>query len=101
MKNIPSMSSMFQRAKNRAADPVRDWFVLISLSGIVFIAVIVWHIWAFDIVAGGGTLGSGGQNAQVPFDSSSLSAIHSIFENRATEAAKYQTGVYRFADPSQ
>lgn len=102
MTNLPSMSALWRRLKSGVADPIRDWFVLITVSGILLIAIVAWNIWAFSTVANGGTLGaSGTQSAQSSFDTTSLNAVRTTFQNRATEAAKYETGVYRYADPSQ
>lgn len=82
-------------------DPMRDWLVLITLSAMVLAGIIVWNVWAFDTVAGGGIIG--GQTISPPplFSQSSIDRIHTIFTNRAEEELKYQTGVYRFSDPSR
>jgi hypothetical protein len=82
-------------------DPVRDWMVLITFSVIVLAGIIVWNIWAFDTVANGGVIGTTAPKATPGFSRASLDAIHVIFKNRADEEAKYETGVYRYADPSQ
>lgn len=96
------MSSLWRRLKSGVADPVRDWFVLITIAGILLIAIVVWNIWAFSTVANGGTIGGTGASAtQSELDSASLNAVRATFQTRTTEAAKYETGVYRYADPSQ
>ncbi len=82
-------------------DPMRDWLILLSLSAIALAGIIVWNVWAFDTVVGGGTIGPPATKAPEVFSRSSLEAIRTVFTNRAEEGAKYDTGVYRFADPSQ
>jgi hypothetical protein len=83
-------------------DPVRDWLALITLAAILLIGIIIWNVWTFETVANGGSL-AGAPQAGTPtlFDRSSLDSIHKVFEKRASEAAKYETGVYRYTDPSQ
>ena len=82
-------------------DPVRDWLILLTLSILAFISIVVWNMLAFDIVARGGVIGTAVTSTEPVFNSSSLDVIHSVFSRRATEEAKYVTGVYRYADPSQ
>jgi hypothetical protein len=94
--------SLIKRIRSgTTADPVRDWLVLLSLSTIVLISIIVWNAWAFDTVAGGGFIGTSTAKAPEVFNQASLNTIRSIFEYRATEEARYESGVYSFADPSQ
>lgn len=82
-------------------DPARDWFVLVAVSTVALAGIITWN---------NGTFGSpvGREAAETPitgepaeFSLSSLSTIHAIFSNRASEETKYMTGKYRFTDPSQ
>ncbi|HQT82791.1 MAG: hypothetical protein B7W98_00200 [Parcubacteria group bacterium 20-58-5] len=82
-------------------DPVRDWLLLLTFSTLALAGIIVWNVWAFDIVANGGVIGPAAASAPPLFNSASLDAIHTVFVNRAAEQAKYVTGVYRYADPSQ
>ena len=81
-------------------DPARDWMLLLILSTIILAGGIVWNAWAFDTVANGGVLGSPAPKPQPVFKRSSLDSINSIFSARAAEEAKYETGTYRYADPS-
>jgi len=89
--------------KGRVAhlDPARDWIVALILSVIALAGIIVWNAWAFDTIANGGVIGTPSTNVQPSFNQASLDAIHTIFDSRAAEEAKYVAGVYRFADPSQ
>ncbi len=82
-------------------DPARDWLVLVTLSAIVLAGIIVWNVWTFDTVATGGVIGGQTTTSSPLFNQSSINSIRTIFENRADEEAKYQTGTYRFSDPSQ
>lgn len=94
-----SLTSHFHARAHR--DPVRDWFVLLTLSFLALVSITVWNIWAFETVAQGGAISGSVSDTTSPFNRSSLDAIHEVFEARATEEAKYVTGVYRYADPSQ
>lgn len=82
-------------------DPVRDWLTLLTLSAITFICIVVWNVWVFDTVTQGGTIGTATTTTPMTFNRSSIDSIHAVFEKRATEEAKYVTGVYRYGDPSQ
>lgn len=101
--NIFHTAGLLKRLHTRAVeDPVRDWLVLIIFSTILLAGIIVWNVWAFDTVAGGGSIGGDSTaDGSSVYDISSLDSIRTLFEDRATEAAKYETGVYRYADPSQ
>ena len=81
--------------------PVRDWLIMLAIAAMSFIGIVVWNIWAFDTVAGGGSIGSPSVTAPPAFSRSSIDAIHAVFANRAVEEAKYRTGEYQYADPSQ
>lgn len=100
MSDVPH--SFLKRLRADAPrDPVRDWLVLLISSAIVFAGIIVWNVWAFDTVASGGVIGGAAPGSPPVFSRSSLDAIHAVFEKRAAEEAKYKTGTYRYADPSQ
>lgn len=81
-------------------DPVRDWLVMLTLSTIALVGIVVWNVWAFDTVAGGGTIGTAKTASPPTFNSSSFDEIRLIFDRRAAEEAKYETGIYKFTDPS-
>lgn len=80
--------------------PARDWFVLVSFATVILAGVISYHLWLFDNVANGGVIGQARVQAPPVFSRSSLDAIQKIFSDRASEEAKYATGVYTFIDPS-
>ena len=94
--HVPSFSRLRMRK-----DPARDWMTLLTLALFAFVALVVWNVWAFDTVARGGVIGAPATTTPAVFNRSSVDAIRGIFDARAAEEAKYVTGVYRFADPSQ
>lgn len=101
MNTFHSFGPFLKRLRSNAPiDPARDWLIALSLSLVALAGVIVWSIWTFDTVAGGGTLGAPVVKAPAVFDNSSIDTIHAIFVNRAAEEAKYTGAIYRFADPS-
>jgi len=102
MTNFNIISSFVSRARSSARlDPARDWIIMLIISLIVLTGVVIWNAWAFDTVAGGGTIGLATTSLVPTFNQSSLDAIRTVFANRAAEEEKYVTGVYRFSDPSQ
>ncbi|MDO8566727.1 MAG: hypothetical protein Q7R58_01075 [bacterium] len=97
-----SIRAFFSRLRSAAhSDPVRDWLTLLALSIFAFVSIVVWNIWAFDTVARGGVIGTAATSTLPAFNSSSMEAVQAVFLKRANEEAKYVTGVYRYADPSQ
>ena len=91
-----------QRIRSGArVDPVRDWFILAGTSAIILIGIVVWNLWTFGTVAGGGTIGAQATSTPPSFSLSSLNAIRTIFAERAAEEMKYKTGTHSFADPSR
>lgn len=102
MRFFISTKLFIKRLRSAAhPDPARDWFTLLTCSVVVLVGIIVWNAWAFDTIASGGTIGRVATTTPAVFSRSSLDTIHTIFANRAAEEAKYVTGVYRYADPSQ
>ena len=102
MNAFNDTSSILKRLRTGALrDPVRDWLVLIVFSMLALAGIIVWNAWAFDTVANGGVIGAPASGAPPVFSRSSLDTIRTIFADREAEEEKYETGTYRFADPSQ
>jgi hypothetical protein len=103
--NIPSLATaLLERARRGArADPARDWLALLALSAIALAGIVVWNVWAFETVAGGGAIGVPPAKTASPAvpDRAALDAVRTLFEGRAAEKAKYSNGAYRYADPSQ
>lgn len=99
---MTSITSFFRRLRyGTQVNPTRDWLTLLTLSALVLVSIIVWNVWAFDTVANGGVIGAVATSTPPAFNQASLNTIHTIFSNRADEELKYQTGTYRFVDPSQ
>lgn len=96
-----SSISFCKRLRSGTSDPAHDWLTLLMLATFALAGIIVWNAWAFETVAQGGVIGSAATSSPPVFSRTSLDAIHAIFVNRAEERQKYETGVYRFADPSQ
>ena len=93
--SVKHLSSCGQR------DPERDWMGMLALSIIAFAGIVVWNIWTFDKVAEGGVIGDAVTRPSATVNRPSIDSIRGVFEKRATEEAKYVTGVYRYTDPSQ
>jgi len=96
-----SLNSFLKRFRHRPLDPARDWIMLLACSAIALAILIIWNMWTFSIVAGGGIIGTSATSTAPIFSQESLNTINTIFTNRAAEETKYETGVYRFSDPSQ
>lgn len=95
------IQSIFKKFRfNPRTDPARDWLFLVGIMILLFIGLIVWNAWAFDTVASGKNIGGVVPQSVPIFDETTLETVHTIFETRATEEAKYVTGVYRYTDPS-
>lgn len=102
MNALNAIREFFSRMRSSAhIDPVRDWLIMLTLSILAFASIVIWNVWAFDTVARGGVIGAAATSTPQSFNGSSLDAIHAVFKKRASEEAKYATGVYRYADPSQ
>ncbi len=94
--------SVLKRLRSDAdIDPVRDWLVMLLFSTVAFLGVVVWNVWAFETVARGGVIGAPAPAVSPIFDRTALDAARAVFAARAAERAKYETGAYRLADPSQ
>lgn len=103
--NLPALFNSFLQCVRRSArrDPARDWIALSVLSALALAGIVVWNLWAFGVVAGGGAIGDAPAKTAAPLapDRASLDAIRTIFEKRAVEKEQYSSGAYRYADPSQ
>jgi hypothetical protein len=93
--------SLHLKTPSGKADPVRDWLTLLTFAGLILAALIGWNVWIFERVASGGALGEPEETAIPSFSRSSLDTIHTIFTTREGEEAKYVSGTYRYADPSE
>lgn len=78
--------------------PVRDWFVLLSITAILVALSIGWNALLFrDLEAGGVTAPGEGVTA---FDALPIESVRAVFEARKAEELRY-TSEYRFVDPSR
>jgi hypothetical protein len=71
------------------------------IGAVLLTAIILWNVWTFNTVASGGAIGRPTPKSKPIFDQASLDAINATFQARASEEAKYVTGVYHFDNPSQ
>ncbi|HEX2792190.1 MAG TPA: hypothetical protein VHO23_00515 [Candidatus Paceibacterota bacterium] len=78
--------------------PQRDWFMFLSAAALLLALSVGWNVWIFYTAATGGQVGDTAP-AAAP-DTSSFDAVRALFEERATEEARYRTE-YRFVDPSR
>jgi hypothetical protein len=101
MNTSRSLNTFLKRARlHPQFDPVRDWLIALTIAIVAFIAITAWNVWAFDVVAGGGTVGTVTSTTTPIFSQSSLDVVRTTFANRAAEEAKYVSGVYKYTDPS-
>ncbi len=98
--NLPHLS-LASFGYGQRLHPMRDWFVILGVFLLGFALVLVWNLSAFSTVAAGGVIGGAATSTPPVFNPSSLTTIHTLFANRATEEAKYLNGVYQYADPSR
>lgn len=101
MNIFSRLGSFFRYLRSLAKfDPERDWLISL-ISGLVVLAgIVVWNVWTFNVMANESIASAVATTTTAIFNKSSLTTIHTIFANRAAEEAKYETGVYHYADPS-
>lgn len=76
--------------------PARDWYYLLLLTILLVVLSVAWNVWLFRSVEEGGPLGE--VAAPEAFDAAPIESVRSVFEARASEAARYRDA-YRFVDP--
>lgn len=77
--------------------PVRDWFVLLTIAGLLVLLSSAWNVWVFLETGRGDSPG-----AQMEATGGSVNVIEraqALFEERRIENARYRTE-YQFVDPS-
>ncbi len=84
-------------------NPTRDWFVLLTLAGLGLLAILAWSVWTFQMALNREDTTAVTQRppASSVVDQSLLEKTRTLIRDRATEETKYETGAYRFTDPSQ
>ena len=83
------------------ADPARDWYLLLLLTGVGIVAIILWNIYLFTTVASGGTIGTPASTPSQTVEQSAFDTVREIFLMRDSEEANYKSGVYSYTDPSR
>lgn len=102
MSLLNPLTSLIQRTRSKAhAEPLRDWIVLSAVTVVILAGVVAWNLWTFGAITGSSSPGEPAADTRPAFSPSSLNTIQDIFENRAAEEMRYETGVYSFSDPSQ
>jgi len=82
-------------------EPYRDWFVLLGVCILLFIASFAFNVWLFLRIASGASLGgTPPAPASGAFNAVPLETVQTLFNDRAAEAKRYQ-GQYPFVDPSR
>jgi hypothetical protein len=79
--------------------PARDWYLLLSIAGILLVIGVVWNVFLFNELENGKSLQSSIPAQSHPIANSSITAVQAVFQKRATEENNYQN-VYHFVDPS-
>ncbi|HEX8946618.1 MAG TPA: hypothetical protein VF829_00155 [Candidatus Paceibacterota bacterium] len=81
--------------------PARDWFVLIVATSILLVASVAWNVFVFrTTITDQATVGVPVRAGQ-SVNRTTLQRMQQIFNARAIEQEKYQTGAYVFRDPSR
>jgi hypothetical protein len=78
--------------------PVRDWFLMVSIAGILLLGSAGWSYWLFEQT-------SNAKDAQLKLPPSSMKTasvetVRTIFDARAALRAHYLSD-YHFVDPSR
>lgn len=83
------------------AEPLRDWILLSAAMVLILAGIVAWNLWTFGAIIGPPSVEEPAADTRPAFSPSALNTIQDIFENRAAEEMRYETGVYSFSDPSQ
>ncbi len=81
--------------------PSRDWLILIAGAALALISIVTWTTFNFLRVVDGPSVVDTAQNKSVIVDNVAMQEVRQIFDTRAMEQAKYESGEYTFADPSK
>lgn len=83
----------------RRIRPVRDWFAILSVAAVLFIASVAWNAWVFYDVTHEEAVDEQTNGTGAP-GLKSLTEARAVLSARAEEAEKYKT-FYEFVDPSR
>lgn len=100
MNTLPSLKHIrFALPGNSHVHPVRDWFILLSITTVLLGVSVGWAGWNYTQA-----LRAAEKNTPVGakpvFDTQAVEAVRAAFEARSEEAARYGDE-YRFVDPSR
>ncbi|HFC11109.1 MAG TPA: hypothetical protein ENJ75_02920 [Candidatus Kaiserbacteria bacterium] len=80
--------------------PARDWLTLLSFAAIAFIVGIAWGAVTFFNTVTEKTPIAPIQASATIINNQALRNVQKIFDTRAVEQEKYESGGYVFRDPS-
>lgn len=100
---INALKRKFLRARGTDdRHPVRDWHILLVVSGTMLLAILVWQWVVFDRVVndkfGSVQTDSVGKSGGIKTPANEL---RELYKARSEEVEKYRTGAYLYPDPSQ
>lgn len=102
MSLLNLLTPFIQRIRSKAhAEPLRDWVILSAITVVILAGVVTWNLWTFGAITGPSSIEELSADTRPALSPSALNTIQNIFEARAAEEARYETGVYSFSDPSQ
>jgi hypothetical protein len=99
MKNLNSLFGKLRHGFSYGdrIRPARDWFVLLTITGIILCISIAWNIWLLSRVTSGEAIGTA--TSTPPAASFNVDSVQTMFEARAAERGRY-VSTYHFVDPS-
>lgn len=77
--------------------PVRDWFILVSVSALILAGSILFNLWLFAKITAGEAIGTA-TSTPTPIITP-ISTVQTLFDNRAEVREKY-IREFRPVDPS-
>ncbi len=81
--------------------PARDWFALILLVAVALIASVAWSVYTFRATISGENSPAVLVRPGASVNRTTFERMQQIFDTRAAEQEKYQSGAYSFPDPSR
>ena len=80
--------------------PMRDWFILLSVTSVLLIAGVVWNIFLFNHFQNVQTTTTSVKVTAQQGIGDSITKVQALFQQRAAEEVNYQQN-YHFVDPSR
>jgi hypothetical protein len=78
--------------------PTRDWYVILTIAGVLLLVGIGWNAFLFNELESGKNIGPT-VTAPQKVIGNSVTSVQTVFQKRATEENNYQS-TYHFVDPS-